>query len=227
MNQEIIKSAFEKTLTSLDSFCKWFLSFSIIVWWAAISGKNETISFLNLDVDRKEAFALIGVVFIVLNIALLLKIKRLHNLIRATKDEGREQLFTHLLTHDWILNPFALSNIGGPNAKLPSIHPALLVIVWWLCNMSLFGFFDSFETREGIWQYIAYLMIFTPFLLVGIMALKEIIEISNTAYHYTRISTNTLLNDQLQAMYQQMRPALLLGIFIGLACCLIFIRTKI
>lgn len=148
-DQKTLLESISKHLDSIAELIKWAILFAIALWWAGVQKQNP-IEALGIKVRREHAFALGAIAYSAVNVLVLLKLLRLGDLFRAIPDTSVSEGIARLTTHIWELNPFAYF---GPDI-LARAHSGLglggLIVVWWMCNSSLFALGGNTGLAESI-----------------------------------------------------------------------------
>lgn len=212
------------SLDTLDSFCKWFLSVSVVIWWAGLSNTVCVIKILDIEIARSKSFIIAGIFFFVMNLIFFQHFRRIHLLLKIPSNTSPQELLRTLFFHCWMLNPFGIYGWNKQNKVSIPFHIAFLVVIWWLCNMSLYALYPDFEI-EGIYRRFAfYAVVFCSFGYIGLLTLKEILEIFATLKEMViRCDEETrILFNQHFALHRSMLSA---GVIAGLAitCLIIFL----
>jgi len=193
MDQDVIIKSLEKHLDFVASIFNWAIALSIAVAWAGIQ-KKEEIEAWKLKFSRRHAYYAVCALFLVANISVLIVFLRIGDLLNLLDDKNFLKGLTTIMTHSWILNPFAYFG----NSFMARLHSCegygLLIVTWWLCYSCLSTLVDDYKGRRVR-------LLLGIFLLVGLTSMQAIqwiygIIVMRTAsldpeYHMALMSTAT------------------------------------
>jgi len=166
------------TLDTLDVFSKWFLSVAVVIWWAGLSSVSQ-IEILGIKIERNKSFAVAGFFFVVMNVVFYQYFRRVRLISRSSADDKKQEFLSALFFHPWILNPFGIySDVDANKNILSGFHISFLVIIWWMCNMSLYALYPIYSIHAGATvEWGLYILITLLFALFGLLTLKELLAI--------------------------------------------------
>jgi hypothetical protein len=136
MDQDLMIDALGKHLSALQYIVGWALIIAFGVGWAGLQNKKE-IELVRLKFERRTAFYVATLLYLMANLAVLLLLWRIKALLTALPDEHFVKGYTTLALHDWLLNPFAY--VGrGTTAELSTMWSmGLWIVSWWICITSV------------------------------------------------------------------------------------------
>lgn len=155
MDQAVLVDAIGDHLDSLTQIVNWTALISIAMCWAGIRRERE-IEAMGLKVDRKYAFYAMATVYSFANLTSFLMFLRLRHLLLLVDDKHFLEAFTTLSTYPWVLNPFSYYGSTSEAHILSSEGVGLLIVVWWLCNSSLYTLLEK-QTNNTIFLLILFL----------------------------------------------------------------------
>jgi hypothetical protein len=166
MDQEIILEALGKHLDLIEAYVNTISLLAVAAGWAGIRHLRDIEAF-GTKFDRRHAFWVLAVLYLLANMAILILFLRIADLIVLLDATHLTKGVTTLETHSWVLNPF--SYFGGSGiARLHSSEGyGLLIATWWLCNASLSTLMD--DKRHRFAQLLLGL-----FLLIGLGSMSAI-----------------------------------------------------
>lgn len=204
MDHKIIIDAIGKHLDFLESNIFWIIVIAIAVAWAGVQRKKE-IEILSLKFNRQNAFIAASMLYLLSNMAILILFLRIGNLIQLLDQKHFLTGFTRLSTHPWILNPF--SYFG--NSSSAQFHSGegfgLLIVIWWLCNSSLYSLMDD---KKNKYAYIFLVL----FLIVGLGSIIAIQHTYQVVLNQLQIVNHSLYKEVLVSNTVRM-----IGTFLGIA----------
>lgn len=142
MDQGTIVEAVSSHLDSLESIFNWAILLAIAVAWAGIQ-RQQQIEALGLKLKRRDAFFALSALFLVANVAVLILLLRVGDLLALVDAEHFGEALARAATHTWILNPFACFGDGWAGRLTSGEGFGLLIVVWWLCNAALHSILDG------------------------------------------------------------------------------------
>ena len=144
MDQEEIVSALKDHVDSLQKIVRWSLLFALAFWWAGIQ-QSDNIKALGIDFTRGQALFVAICTYLIINLTRLDKLWRVGDLIKLLDNSSITRGLGKLAYHSWELNPY--SYFGS--SLFARIHSSkglgLLIIVWWICNSSIYSLSDNIQ----------------------------------------------------------------------------------
>jgi len=206
MDQETLIQSLTKHIDSLEIIFNWAVVLSIAVAWAGIQ-RQQQIEALTLKFDRRYAFYSISGLYLTANIAVLILLLRLADLLALLDDSHFLKGLSVLATHSWVLNPFSYFG-SSVTARFYSCEGiGLLIVVWWLCNTSLSTLLDYKSNKIAI-------LLLILFLLVGLVSLGAIQRVYGIVLGRTALMDTTLHNALVETSKERF-IAIFLGIIVG------------
>jgi hypothetical protein len=136
MEQEIIIDALGKHLSSFQYILAWAVIVAFGVGWAGLQNSKE-LEVVSLKFNRRAAFYVATLLYLMANLATLLLLWRMEALLSSLDDQHFLRGYTTLALHEWLLNPFAYAG-SSAIASLSTIWSiGLLIISWWICITSV------------------------------------------------------------------------------------------
>jgi hypothetical protein len=183
VDQEAIVEAIGAHLDQLQVYVEWVILFALATAWAGIQ-RERTIEALGLKFDRRHAFVGVGALYVLANIAVLVLVLRIGDLILLVDHGHLTKAISSLTTHPWVLNPFGYFG----DTWIARIHSGqglgLLIFVWWLCHVSLSTLMDDKKHR-------IYRVLNRIFLAIGVTAIVAIQRVGWIALAHVR-ATDTI-----------------------------------
>lgn len=208
MNQEVLVDAIDRHLDSIDFYVKAIVLLAIPTTWAGLHHKQPQA--LGIEIDLRNAFWFFAIIFILGNAAIFVLLRRLHGLTLLMSPEYAVEGATKLTTHPWVLNPFCFTG-SRYSLLLSSVSLSILIVIWWLCNASLY----IFQDRKILLSWIP----IAAFLACGFVSLREIVHINRVVFE--TLNKSATLNQQaasdLQAAFKASQLALGLAGLLGAA----------
>jgi hypothetical protein len=137
LDQKVLLESISKHLDSLADLIKWAIVFAVALWWAGWQ-RQDPIDILGVKLARQHAFVLGVIAYSAVNAAVLLKLLRIADLMLALRPESLGEGVTRLTAHSWELNPFAYFGSNFFARAHSCVGFGGLIVVWWLCNSSLY-----------------------------------------------------------------------------------------
>jgi hypothetical protein len=142
LNQEVLVDAIGEHLGSLESYVNAIVLLAVASAWAGIR-RSRQIEAFGTKIDRRYAFWVLAPLYLLGNATLLILLLRVGDLLQQLDGAHLIEGFSKLATHPWILNPFSFYG-PSPTARFYSGEGhGLLIVVWWLCNASLYTLMDN------------------------------------------------------------------------------------
>lgn len=148
MNPEVVLDAVDKHLGAVETYVNWIIIVAIAVGWAGIR-RERMIEAVGVKFDRRHAFFAVAVLYLVANVAILILLLRLGDLMVLLSPDNLGSGVTRLATHEWVLNPFSYFGESGISRLHSGEGYGLLIATWWLCNTSLSTLMDDKSSRPA------------------------------------------------------------------------------
>lgn len=148
MNQETIKESLVKHLEIVDRTLLWALAIAVVVGWAGIRG-GVPIEILGIRTTRSDAHFVASLAFVFANLAILVALLRMGDLLKRLHDAEFTNGIEKVLTHSSLFNPFAYFGPGLLSRSYSSSGFGLLIVCWWICYTSVSGLRD-FSTSPNL-----------------------------------------------------------------------------
>jgi hypothetical protein len=209
MDQETIAKAIDNHLNSLEKVFYVALSAAVIFAWAGIQN-SSSFTIWGLAVSLNQAFFLAVAFYILINIQILLAFCRLGALIHHLDSTIVAKGITILITHSWIANPFASFGKSRAIRAQSSAGVLLLIVMWWVCNASLF-------VLAGSMANFIRALLSSCFLLVGLASLLIIDRICGAIINHPALKSDvhSPLASDVKTIQADGRIASLTGIGVG------------
>ncbi len=131
MDEKVILEAISSHIKDLSSLTSWLVPTSIIVFVSAFS-KNQKLQILSVEVSRDAATIFVDTIVAFYSITALTITWRLYALFQQVPDKNVINAFTLIVTHNWILNPFAYFGVAW--VPLSYFSTVLIVFFYVVCN---------------------------------------------------------------------------------------------
>jgi len=148
MNQQIMLSSISSHLDNIAAYINWIIVAAIAVAWAGVQ-RDRKIEALGVKFDRRHAFYAVSTLFLVANVAILILLLRVGDLIARLDGDNLVAGVTRLAVHEWVLNPFAFYGTSLVARLHAGEGYGLLIATWWLCNTSLSTLMDDKANRAA------------------------------------------------------------------------------
>jgi hypothetical protein len=205
MNQEVLVKAVVSQLDALEKIFSWAIILAIAVAWAGVRRATH-IEALGLKFLRREAFYAVSALFLVANVAVLILLLRIGDLLWIVDDKHFAESLTNLATHSWVLNPFSYFGSSAAARLTSGEGFGLLIVVRWLCNASISTLLDT-QTRKSK-------MLLGLFLFVGLSSMVAIERVYRVAL-IRSVSVDNALYQNLAATKTERTIGTWLGITVG------------
>jgi hypothetical protein len=149
MDQAVIVGAITDHLDAIESSTNATIVLALVVAWAGIQ-RSRQVEVLGTKIDRRYAFGVISAIYLLANGAVLILFLRVGDLLRRLDTDHAREGVSRLITHSWILNPFAHFADAGPSRVLQSGAIGVLVVFWWLCTTSLWILLSDKRNRRAL-----------------------------------------------------------------------------
>jgi len=156
-------------MDALADVVKSTLLVAVVFWWAGLR-HEKVIKVFELEIPRQQALIAAIVIFIVLNILVIDKLIRLRALVLLTPDAYVTKAVTRMATHPWAANPFAYFGAFGLSRYSANKGLSALILIWWVCNSSLFTLTDDAMDPIGV-------LLQGAFLFLGISSIMLITKV--------------------------------------------------
>lgn len=166
VHQKVIIDAISSHLDLAEGFVNWALLFAAAIAWTGLQKKREIEAF-HVTVDRRNAFVAVAVLYLFATMALAVIFLRIGDLVALLDGAHFSEGVSTLGTHRWLLNPFSYFGQSAIARGHSGEGYGLLIVVWWLCNSSLYTLMDDKRSRRA-----KTLLAF--FLGVGLLAMVSI-----------------------------------------------------
>lgn len=173
MDQDSLLAAITNQLDSLESLTNAGVLLAVVAAWAGVRNSPE-VEVLGTKIERRYAFGVLAAVFLMANGSILIHFLRLGDVLALLDQAHIRAGVTRMVTHSWILNPFAHFADAGLSRALQTGSIGLLVVVWWLCNTALWLLLGS---TPGIRP----LVLLGVFFMIGLGVLAAINRATVTA----------------------------------------------
>lgn len=163
MNQEAIIEALTSHLNSLEATVSALIIITLATAWAGIQRKDP-IEIFSTEVRRKDAAAVLSVIYIISNIMIAFLFWRIGDLILLLEKDTYVEGLSVVATHRWILNPYALFEDSVISQIVASVGFGLLIVVWWMGFTSLYALRDN---KNGPTRHV----FDAVFLIIGLLSM--------------------------------------------------------
>ena len=136
MNQDLIINALGKHLSALQYVVTWAVIIAFSVGWAGLKNSKE-LEVVKLKFERRQAFNVATLLYLIANLAVLLLLWRIQALLLSLQDQHFLEGFSTLALHEWLLNPFAYVGSNAVASLSTRWSIGLLIISWWICITSV------------------------------------------------------------------------------------------
>lgn len=196
MQQSDIVESIGKHLDALADIIKWALLLALVFWWAGFEG-TDSVEALGMKVPRAHALWVSVFVYIVVNATVLVLFLRVGDLLKLADDAHLSAALGKLALHPWPLNPFAHFGTSFVARLHSGIGFGSLIVVWWVCNSSLYGFADQVRSPLA-------LLLQGAFLAVGLASMQAINRVYGVVLQRTTESDPTLHSTLLSSRAERM-----------------------
>lgn len=156
-------------MDSIEAYVDWVILLAVVIAWAGIRRETE-IEALGVKFNRRHAFFAVAALYLIANVAFLILVLRIGDLIALLDRNHTIEGITTLATHKWVLNPFSYFGKSGI-ARLHSGEGfGLLIATWWLCNGSLYTLMDEKKNRRAT----VLLVLFLGIGLTSMLAIQRV-----------------------------------------------------
>lgn len=156
MRQAQVLESITSHLDDLNALLKWALLLAVGFWWAGTRRKDE-FEALGMTFHQTHALFVAVGFYLIVNITVLERFLRLADLVALTDEANLKEAVSRLGVHPWVLNPFSYFGLG----MLARTHSAKglgsLIVVWWVCNSSLYSLAHNVLTPVGILIHVTFL----------------------------------------------------------------------
>jgi hypothetical protein len=166
MQQSDIVELIGKHLDALADIIKWALLLALVFWWAGFEG-TDSVEALGMKVPRPHALWVSVFVYIIVNVTVLVLILRVGDLLKLVDEAHLVPVLGRLALHPWPLNPFTHFGMSFVTRLHSGIGFGSLIVVWWVCNSSLYTFADQVRSPVA-------LLLQGIFLAVGLASVQAI-----------------------------------------------------
>jgi hypothetical protein len=175
---EILKSI-DKHMGSLKDTVKSALVAAIIFWWAGLNREDPIKIFgMTIPLDFALYFAIVFYLFI--NLSVLEKLTRIGNLLRIINDDNLIKAISQISLYSFFANPFSYFGNSLSSRVTSSKGFGVLIVIWWVCNSSLYSLSKNSMTFTG-------LLLQGMFLVIGIASM--IMINMNSSFMLNRVKT--------------------------------------
>ena len=183
-NQEDLIDSITKHLDDLKGIVRWALLLSVLFWWAGYNDQDP-IKALGMDIKKDYALFVAVAFYLVVNLSVWDRLYRIGDILESVNDKNFEKATSKLTLHNWIINPFSYFGNGFLSRINNAKGFGLLIIVWWVCNSSLYALSDNHMTIIG-------LLLQGTFLLTGLASMRSITRIENLLLErFEKMDTDT------------------------------------
>jgi hypothetical protein len=217
MNQTILMDAVTKHLDSIASMVNYAILISLAVAWSGLQ-RREELEALGLKFSRRDAFAVVCPLYLVVNLAILIMFLRIGDLLWLADGGHIDEAVTRLAVHPWIMNPFSYFGTTFSAHSYAGEGLGLLIVTWWLCNSSLVTLVDEPQTR-------GYVILTTVFLLLGLGTMLSIERVYAIALNRL-LQSGSHLHDYILRTAPERTFANFLSIAIGVLLLRSVVRLK-
>ena len=205
MDQQLLTEAITEQLDALEGYVNAIILLAVAAAWGGLRRARELEAF-GMKFDRRHAFWILGITYLVANVAAVIFFLRIGDLLRLVEDASFRQAFTELSVHSWVLNPLSFFGSHALSAKVHSSGGwGLLILTWWLCNTSLATLMDDKRNRGA-------LALLAAFVVVGLGAIVAIYSAQQTVFR--RLGG---VAPQLLVQVEAARPLRMAGTLLGIA----------
>jgi hypothetical protein len=162
MDQETLTKAIEGNFDSMKTILNWAIILSLTVLWAGVQRRKE-VEAAGFKFDRSHAANFGAALYSFANIAIIIALTRILELLRLLMPARMMSALTSMLTDPWILNPISHITNDPLMVSINALGAGLWVLSWWL-------FFSSIiSARDKNPQHVSVPLIVT-FLVTSILA---------------------------------------------------------
>lgn len=169
LQQKDIIDGITKHLDDLRSIVNWALLLAVLFWWAGIND-DDPIKALGMQINKDYALFVAVVFYLVVNLCVWDRLYRIGDLLELLDNINFKKGVAKLAIHNWILNPFSYFGDGIRTRINSAKGFGFLIIVWWICNSSLYALSDNHFTIVGR-------ILQGAFLLIGLASIRSIVRI--------------------------------------------------
>lgn len=202
MHQKVLVESLGAQLDLAQSIVNWAILFAAAVAWAGLQ-KTREIEAFHVKVDRRDAFVVVAVLYLIATMTVSILFFRIGNLVGLLDKEHFSEGVSVILAHEWILNPLSYFGTSTVGRLTSGEGLGLLVVVWWLCNASLYTLTDEKNSRRGR-------VLLAIFLAVGTLAIGAIYRV-----HFTMRVQAVQFGDKIGNALQDTFSDRVLSFFVG------------
>jgi hypothetical protein len=136
MSEQLVVEAVRRHLDEIASFVNWALVLALPIVWMAVRRK-QTYEVLKIEFTAKQAYCIVTVLFLVINLVVVVLFFRLRDLLASVPERKVADVVTVLVSHQWVLNPFSHVSVGGLGWLYGIGGFFGLMIVWSICFASI------------------------------------------------------------------------------------------
>lgn len=205
MDEQLLSEAITKQMDALEGYVNAVVLLAVAAAWGGLRRAQELEAF-GLKFNRRHAFWILGVTYLIANVAALVLFLRIRDLLGLVQNGTFVRAFTGLALHPWVLNPFSFFGGQTLSAKLHSSGGwGLLILTWWVCNTSLATLMD--DKRNSL-----ALALMAAFVIIGLGATVAIYEAQQTVFRRLAEVAPELLRQ-----VEGARPLRMAGTLFGIA----------
>jgi hypothetical protein len=101
VDQDTVRTSLDKHLEAIDRTVLWALAVAVVVAWAGIR-KQEPIELFGMKTNRSDAYLIAGCSFVLANLALLVSIFRIGDLVQLLSDAELKKGIEKIMTHQFL-----------------------------------------------------------------------------------------------------------------------------
>lgn len=178
MDQETLAKAIEGNFDSLKTILNWAIILSLTMLWAGVQHRKE-IEAAGFKFDRSHAANFGAALYSFANIAIIIALTRIEELLRLLTPAQAMSALTSMLTDPWILNPVSHITNDPIMVSINALGAGLWVLSWWLFFSSIISARD--KKPEHVSKALIVTFVVTS-MLVALVLLIFVVSVGAKAY---------------------------------------------
>jgi len=126
---------------SAESIVTSLVVLALLSAWAGLQ-RQQTVLVFGVAFDRRRAFLVVAAFCLLATLGLAATFLRLGDLLLSVDDRNFIAAATVVMTHAWLLNPFAYYGSHSVTSLFVAGGGGTLTFVWWLCATALATLMD-------------------------------------------------------------------------------------